>query len=78
MINTAWHAEYARLELAEMKARAAYRSARGAVKKAAALEVFRAAGKARWDFEMAGCRIVDTATLPPAEWLASLLPRRAA
>jgi hypothetical protein len=74
MTNTEWHAEYARLELAEMNARAAYRKARG-VKKELALEVFRAAGKARWDFEMAGCVIVDTATLPPRAWLASLLPR---
>ena len=77
MTNTAWHAEYLRLENAEAAARAAYRSARGAAKKEAALETFRAAGKARWDFEMAGCQIVDTATLPVKEWVASLLPRAA-
>lgn len=70
--NPAWHAEYLRLENAEASARAAYRSARGAAKKAAALEVLRATGKARFDFEMAGCRIVDIATLPAGEWAQAL------
>lgn len=53
-----WHREYAILELAEMNARAAWRSARGA-KKVAALEVLRTAGAARWEFEMAACRIIN-------------------
>jgi tRNA(Arg) A34 adenosine deaminase TadA len=56
--NPAWHAEYLALENAEATARAAYRAARGA-KKVAALEVLRATGKARWDFEMAACRIIN-------------------
>lgn len=73
--NPEWHAEYLRLENAESAARATYRSARGAAKKAAALDVFRAAGKARWDFEMAGVRIVDIATLPTGEYVRALLPR---
>jgi len=60
MTNTEWHAEYARLEAAQEDARMAYRKARGA-KKESALEVFRAAGKARWDFEMAACTIVNMA-----------------
>ena len=69
--NPAWHAEYLALENAEAAACAAYRSARGA-KKAAALDVLRVAGKARWDFEMAACRIVDIATLPAAEYVRAL------
>ena len=53
MTNTAWHAEYLRLENAEAATRAAYRSARGAAKKEAALETFRATpesalGISRW------------------------------
>ena len=66
-----WHAEYLRLENSESVAREVYRTARG-TKKAAALEVFRAVGRARWDFEMSGCEIVDIATLPPKEWAAAL------
>lgn len=73
--NPAWHAEYARLEHAECVAREAYRTARGAAKKAAALELLRTTGKARWDFEMDATRIIDIATLPPAEFVAALLPR---
>lgn len=70
--NPAWHAEYLRLENAESEARVAYRSARNPAKKAAALEILRVAGKARWDFEMAGAVIVDIATLPTAEWAQAL------
>lgn len=73
--DLAWHAEYLRLENAEAAARAAYRAARGATKKAAALDVLRATGKARFDFEMAGTRIVDIAALPAGEYVRALLPR---
>lgn len=72
MASIEWNAEYLHLENAESAARIAYRSARGAAKKEAALEIFRAAGKARFDFEMAGCRIVDIATLPTADWVKAL------
>jgi hypothetical protein len=70
--NPEWHAEYLLLENAERAASIAYRSARGAVKKAAAMDVLRIAGKARFDFEMAGCRIVNIATLPANEWVKAL------
>lgn len=63
--NPAWHAEYLVLENAEAEACALYRSSRGA-KKEAALVALRSAGKARFDFEMAACRIVDMA-FPVAE-----------
>lgn len=65
--NPEWHRQYAALELAESEARAAYRAAHGK-RKEAALDALRLAGKARFDFEMAGCTIVDVATLPVAEW----------
>ena len=74
--DPAWHAEYLRLENAEMAARIAYRSARGIAKKAAALDALRVAGAARFEFEMAACKIVDITTLPPAEYVAALFPRR--
>ena len=70
-----WHAEYSRLELAESVAREAYRRARGAAKKAAALDDLRAAGTARWDFEMSATKIVNIADLPANEWARALLPR---
>ena len=72
--NPDWHREYARLENAEMDARLAYRSARGA-KKAIALETFRAAGKARFDFEMAGAVIVDISTMPTKLFWQAMLAR---
>jgi hypothetical protein len=65
--NPEWHRQYALLELAEAEARATYRAARGK-RKEAAMDALRIAGKARWDFEMAGCTIVNIATLPVAEW----------
>lgn len=74
--NPEWHREYALLELAESKARAAYRSARGA-KKAAALVALCAAGTARFDFEMAGTTIVDVAALPVAEWARAMCRKQA-
>lgn len=81
--DPAWHAEYLRLENAENAAREVYRVAKKAVERkrpaahaqaiyAAALEAFRAAGKARWDFEMAATVIVDIATLPVGEWVRGL------
>jgi hypothetical protein len=66
--NPEWHRQYALLELAESVAREAYRAARGKAKKDAAMDALRAACKARFGFEMAGCTIVDIATLPVAEW----------
>lgn len=69
--NPEWHREYARLELAENIARDEYRAARGK-RKEAALSALRAAGTARFDFEMAGAKIVDIATLPVSEWVAAL------
>jgi len=65
--NPEWHRQYALLELAESVARAAHRAARGK-RKEAALDALRIASSARFDFEMAGCTIVDVATLPTAEW----------
>ena len=81
--NPAWHAEYARLEMAEEAARETYRLARRLADRKrppadaqsqadAALEMFRAAGKARFDFEMAGTVIVNSADLRPTAWLAAL------
>jgi hypothetical protein len=36
----------------------------------------RAASRARFEFEMAGARIVDIATLPAAEWARALVARQ--
>jgi hypothetical protein len=69
--NPEWHRQYALLELAESVARADYRSARGK-RKEAAMDALRIAGTARFEFEMAGCTIVDIATLPVAEWAKAL------
>lgn len=74
-----WHREYGRLELAEGTAREAFQTARRTLDRKhppagsqaaydAALDALRAAGKARFDFEMAATKIVDIATLPVAEW----------
>ncbi len=70
--NPAWHAEYLALENAECAARAVYRAARGVAKRTAALDALRLAGAARFNFEMADCRIVDIATLPANEWAKAL------
>jgi hypothetical protein len=86
--NPEWHAEYARLELAESIAREAFRSTRRALDRKrvpagaqkahdAALIALRAAGKARFDFEMAGAVIVNIADLPVAEFCRALLPASA-
>jgi hypothetical protein len=72
--NPEWHRQYGLLELAESIARNTYRAARGK-KKDAAMIVLCSAGKARFDFEMAGCTIVDVATLAPAEWLKAMCPK---
>lgn len=81
--NPAWHAEYLRLENAENAAREVYRVANRVLARKrvpagaqaacdAALAAFRAAGKARFDFEMAGVRIVNISTLPTNEWAQAL------
>jgi hypothetical protein len=86
--NPEWHAEYARLELAEDIAREAFRSTRRALDRKrvpagaqeahdAALIALRAAGKARFDFEMAATTIVNIADLPPREFYRALWPNRA-
>ena len=73
------HAAYLILENAERAAATAYTAARRAAARknprpgaaaaaAAALETLRAAGAARFNFEMAGATIVDIATLEPAAW----------
>jgi len=86
--NPTWHAEYVALENAEAEARAIYRAAKAAHARArtevsqavraveilAALEAFRAAGKARWEFEMEGAQIVDVATLSAPEFVRALMP----
>jgi hypothetical protein len=79
-----WHAEYARLELAANVATEELRAARDALRRRrpvagaqarydAALEQARRTGAARFDFEMAAVKIVDIATLAPAEWARALL-----
>lgn len=84
--NPEWHAEYRRLENEELAARMAFRAAQSLMDRKrrptdaqarydAALDAFRAAGQARWDYEMAATKIVDIATLPPLEWAASLRSR---
>jgi hypothetical protein len=81
--NPEWHAEYLRLEIAANKAAAALRDAQRVLDRKrrpagaqaaydAALAVSRAASAARFDFEMTGCKIVDTATLPATEWARAL------
>lgn len=83
------HAEYARLENAYETAKAEYRIAlrraeykrppAGAAESAeAALTALRETGDARFAYEMAHTRIVDIATLPPAEYVAALFPTRRA
>ena len=69
--NPAWHAEYRILEAAEETAREVCRTARRALDRKpsaaaqarydVALEASRAAGKARWDFEMTATVIVRAA-----------------
>lgn len=70
--DPAWHAEYARLEVAYEAAKEECRLARRALERKrppagaqarynAALEASLATGKARWDFEMAATVIVDSA-----------------
>lgn len=81
--DPAWHREYALLELAEGMAREALHTARRALDRKrppagaqasydAALDALRAAGRARFDFEMAAAVIVDISALPVAEWAAAL------
>ena len=81
--NPEWHREYLALENAEraasMRFRAAAkkmeykrRPANAETEYAAALEAVRAAGKARWDFEMGATQIADAATLPTGAFFASL------
>ena len=84
--NPEWHREYLALENAEQAASIRFRAAQKAMDRkrrsagaeaehASALEALRAAGKARWDFEMAATVIVDSATLPGAKFFASLKRR---
>jgi hypothetical protein len=42
----------------------------------AALAAMRAASRARFDFEIAGAKIVDIATLPITEWVRAMRPRQ--
>ncbi len=82
-----WHAEYARLEMALAMATSTWREASRKLSRKrvptgaradydAALAEMRAASRARYDFEMAGTRIVDIATLPAAEWARALVARQ--
>lgn len=83
MFDPSYHAEYLRLENAASAASAAWRLAKKAAERknakpaaiealATALDLMRATGKARWDFEMSATRIVDIATLPPLEYARAL------
>jgi len=85
--NPEWHREYARLELAASKATAAWRDAKRLIERKrvpmgarvaydAALAAIKTASRARFDFEMAGARIVNIATLPITEWARAMGPRR--
>lgn len=83
--DPAWHAEYASLDLAKDLASAAFHKAQRALERKAtaqrqaaydaALEALRAAGKARWDFEMAATTVVDIATLPTGQFWAAMRSR---
>ena len=82
-----WHAEYLQLEIGQNRATAAWREASRKIARKrvpagaqaaydAALAEMRAASRARYDFEMAGTRVVDIATLPAAEWARALVARQ--
>lgn len=81
--NPAWHAEYLALENAAAAANEVLRVARKALERRrppanaqaaydAALAAARAAGDARWEFEMAATTVVDIASLPIIEWARAL------
>jgi len=81
--NPAWHAEYRRLENEAAAASSALSTARKNLDRKrppanaqatydAALVKARETGVARWEFEMTGATIVDSATLESREWFTSL------
>ena len=86
--DPAWHTKYMELEVAETEAQIAYRTVKKSFHRARtdetksvresamleALDALRLAGKARWEFEMSGTRVVDIATLRPDHFV-SLSPR---
>lgn len=81
--NPAWHAEYLRLENAATAASEELRCARRLLDRKrppvgaqaaydAALDKARETGAARWEFEMAATKIVDTRDVSAGEFFATL------